>query len=74
MVLAVAAGRGLRVMLGEEVGGTVRLRRVVARRDGMLSCEDVRTGLRPRYGRERGEIREATEPGEITESLVIGLM
>jgi len=39
-----------------------------------LSCEDVRTRLRPRYGRERGEIREATECSEITESLVIGSM
>ena len=37
-----------------------------------LSCEDVRARLRPRYGRERGEIREATELREITESLVIG--
>jgi hypothetical protein len=37
-----------------------------------LSCGDVRTWLRPRYGRERGEIREDTEPRETTESLVIG--
>ena len=37
-----------------------------------MSCEDVRARLRPRYGRERGEIREATELREITESLVIG--
>ena len=43
-------------------------------RDGGLSCEDVRARLRPRYGRERGEIREATELREITESLVIGPM
>ena len=39
-----------------------------------MSCEDVRTQLRPRYGRERGEIREATEPRETTEFLVIGSM
>jgi hypothetical protein len=45
---------------------------VVARRDGSLSCEDVRARLRPRYGRERGEIREATEFREIIELLVIG--
>jgi hypothetical protein len=32
----------------------------------------VRAWLRPRYGRERGEITEDTEPMEITESLVIG--
>jgi hypothetical protein len=32
----------------------------------------VRTRLRPRYGRERGEIREDTEPRELTEPLVIG--
>jgi hypothetical protein len=45
---------------------------VVARRDVMLTCGDVRAWLRPRYGRERGGIREATEPREITEPLVIG--
>jgi hypothetical protein len=39
-----------------------------------MSCGDVRAWLRPRYGRERGEIREATEPRETTESLVIGPM
>jgi hypothetical protein len=70
MVVAVAAGRGLRVMLGEEVGGQYGYG-VVARRDGTLSCKDVRARLRPRYGRERGETREDTEPREITESLVI---
>jgi hypothetical protein len=45
---------------------------VVARRDGTLSCEDVRARLRPRYGREGGEIREATEFREIIEPPVIG--
>jgi hypothetical protein len=45
---------------------------VVARRDGRLNCGDVRARLRPRYGRERGEIIEATEFREIIESLVIG--
>jgi hypothetical protein len=45
---------------------------VVARRDGTLSWKDVRARLRPHYGRERGEIREATELREVIESLVIG--
>jgi hypothetical protein len=45
---------------------------VVGRRDGGLSCGDVRAWLWPRYGRERGEIVEATESREIIESLVIG--
>ena len=39
-----------------------------------LNCGDARARLRPRYGRERGEITEATELREITESLVIGPM
>jgi hypothetical protein len=50
----------------------VWLRRVVVRKDGRLSCGDVRAWLRPRHGRERGEITEATEPRETRESLVIG--
>jgi Ni,Fe-hydrogenase III small subunit len=74
MVVAVAVGSGLMVMFGEEVGWTAWLRRVVMGRDGGLSCEDVRAQLRPRYGRERGGIREATEPREITDTLVIGPM
>jgi hypothetical protein len=59
-------------MLGEEVRLTVWLRRVVAKERSTLSCKDVKARLRPRYGRERGEIREASEPRGITESLVIG--
>jgi hypothetical protein len=47
---------------------------VVVRRDGRLSCGDVRAWPRPHYGRERGEIIEDTEPREITESLVIGII
>jgi hypothetical protein len=44
------------------------------RRDGRLSCGDVRIGLRPYSGREREETREDTEPREIAEFLAIGAM
>ena len=37
-----------------------------------MSWEDVRARLRPRYGREREEIGEATGPREATGSLLIG--
>jgi hypothetical protein len=47
---------------------------VVVRRDDRVSCGDVWAWLRPRYGRERGEIREDTELREIIECLVIGTM
>src|SRR4029453_18994181 len=77
--MRLGSGR-LRLLLWEEDFGSCWVRRwvdIMATEGGCwkgwrVRCEDVRARLGPRYGRERGEITEYTEPREITESLVIG--